>query len=234
MKLGPYELGPNNTPENGIYIGDARELAKTIPDESVDLIFTDPPYEKKYQELYKWLPRIAERILKPDGFLLCYVPPYYKNIIFKWFDKYLIYFWDYIEYNKGNSTIIWPRRTISRYKSILAYRKNDQSLPTTNVLGVWPGGETNRYGDKRFHKWGQSEYTARYYIQVFKRSGIVFDPLVGGGTTAWVCKQLQMQYLAFEIDSITASLARARVALANDMLFIPQPLQLEMDVENER
>ena len=39
MKLGPYLLGPNDTPENGIYTGDARELAKAIPDESVDLIF---------------------------------------------------------------------------------------------------------------------------------------------------------------------------------------------------
>ena len=30
MKLGPYELGPNDTPENGIYTGDARELARAI------------------------------------------------------------------------------------------------------------------------------------------------------------------------------------------------------------
>ena len=35
MKLGPYELGPNDTPENGIYCGDARELSRAIPDESV-------------------------------------------------------------------------------------------------------------------------------------------------------------------------------------------------------
>ena len=44
--LGPYLLGPNNTPENGIYTGDAWELARAIPDESVDLIFTDPVYDQ--------------------------------------------------------------------------------------------------------------------------------------------------------------------------------------------
>ena len=37
MKLGPYDL-------NSIITGDARELSKAIPDASVDLIFTDPPY----------------------------------------------------------------------------------------------------------------------------------------------------------------------------------------------
>ena len=73
MMLGPYELGPNNTPENGIYTGDARELAKEIPDESVDLIFTDPPYKKQFQYLYEWLPGEAARVLKQDGFVLCYV-----------------------------------------------------------------------------------------------------------------------------------------------------------------
>lgn len=52
-QLGPYLLGPNDTPENGIYTGDARELAKAIPDESVDLIFTDPVYDRI--EDYRWL-----------------------------------------------------------------------------------------------------------------------------------------------------------------------------------
>lgn len=65
MKLGPYELGPNDTPENGIYTGDARELAKAIPDESVDLIFTDPVYDRI--EDYAWLAETAARVLKPDS-----------------------------------------------------------------------------------------------------------------------------------------------------------------------
>ena len=38
--LGPYDL-------NTIITGDARELAKAIPDESVDLIFTDPVYDRR-------------------------------------------------------------------------------------------------------------------------------------------------------------------------------------------
>ena len=50
--LGPYLLGPNDE-NQGIYTGDARELAEAIPDESVDLIFTDPVYDRI--DDYRWL-----------------------------------------------------------------------------------------------------------------------------------------------------------------------------------
>lgn len=56
-KLGPYDL-------NTIVTGDARELAEAIPDNSVDLIFTDPVYDKI--DDYRWLAETASRVLKPD------------------------------------------------------------------------------------------------------------------------------------------------------------------------
>jgi DNA modification methylase len=46
MTLGPYKLGFNSDENVGIYTGDARELSRAIPDESVDLIFTDPVYDR--------------------------------------------------------------------------------------------------------------------------------------------------------------------------------------------
>ena len=194
---------------NTIITGDARELIEQIPDESIDLIFTDPPYSKQWLYLYEWLGEAAARVLKSSGFLISYVPPYYKNIIMGYFDRHLSYFWDYIEYNTLNSTIIWPRKTISRYKSLLCYRRlGSNALPRTTALGVYVGNG----GDKRYHKWGQSEQTARYFIDVFSKvDDVVLDPMVGAGTTSFVCKMLGRNYIAFEIDADTADLARARV-----------------------
>ena len=60
MQLGPYRLGPNDTPENGIYCGDARELAQAIPDESVYLVFTDPVYNRV--DDYRWLAETGARV----------------------------------------------------------------------------------------------------------------------------------------------------------------------------
>ena len=211
MKLGPYDL-------KAIYTGDARELAKGIPDGSVDLIFTDPPYLKEFLPLYDWLAAEAVRILKPDGFLLAYAGAYWKTEVIKKFEQELDYFFDFILVNgSGTSPIIWNKKVISRHKSILAYRKRGSgALPRTNVISFWVGsGE-----DKRYHVWGQDESSARYYIDCFSKPGdVILDPFAGGGTTPYVCRVLDRRYLAFELDSQMADVARARVKNVQPVLF---------------
>jgi len=53
---------------NGIQLihGDFNGKSKGIPDNSIDLIFTDPPYAVEILHLYSELAKIAERVLKPD------------------------------------------------------------------------------------------------------------------------------------------------------------------------
>lgn len=69
--------------------GDCLEILKTIPDNSVDLICTDPPYFKvkkdwwdrqwdKPEGFLSWLDSVAEqwqRVLKPNGSLYCFASP---------------------------------------------------------------------------------------------------------------------------------------------------------------
>lgn len=43
-QLGPFTPGPCSLPEYGIYAGDSRNLLPAVPDESVDLVVTSPPY----------------------------------------------------------------------------------------------------------------------------------------------------------------------------------------------
>jgi len=202
---------------NTIVTGDARELAKQIPDGSVDLIFTDPPYPKEYLPLYDWLATEAARILKPDGFLLAYAGTYWKAEVIKRLTAHMDYYFDFILLNGGNSPIMWARKVISRHKSIIALRKyGSDGQPHTNVLSFWNGGGE----DKRFHTWGQDESSARYYIDCFSKPGdIVFDPFVGGGTTCAVAKQLKRQFIGFEIIPEMAEIARARIENAHQPIF---------------
>ena len=44
----------------------------TYFDSSIDLIFTDPPYNGDSLLLYKDLARLADRVLKPGGSLITY------------------------------------------------------------------------------------------------------------------------------------------------------------------
>ncbi len=218
--LGPYLL-------DTIITGDARELARVIPDESVDLIFTDPPYLREFLPLYGWLAETAARLLKPGGFVLAYCGTYWKFDAQKMLGGHLDYFWDFVNKHAGMGSILWQRKVVARYKSILAFSKG-KGLPRCNVVDLWNGSGA----DKAYHVWGQDESTARYYISCFSAPGaIIFDPFVGGGTTPAVCKVLGRHYLAFEIDPAVAERARQRVHDTQMPLFELEAHTMSMELE---
>jgi predicted methyltransferase len=69
----------NKTTTNSSYdlkYGDMREKSKEIQDNSIDLIFTDPPYNEEGISLYGELARIAQRVLKPGGSLVTFIGHY--------------------------------------------------------------------------------------------------------------------------------------------------------------
>ena len=211
--------------KNQIVTGDARDLAQRIPDASIDLIFTDPPYTKEFMHLYSWLAETAARVLRPDGFLFAYAGVYWKWDVMRRLSEHLDYWFDMVLSNSGKSSIMWNKRVISRYKSILVFTRKGET-PRARVIAVsWfnGGGE-----DKRYHTWGQDESSARYYIDCFSQKGdIVYDPFAGGGTTVAVCKALERNFVASEIRPDMAEIARARVAVIEPPLFT-LPQQAEM------
>src|SRR6266700_6853055 len=120
---------------NSILTGDAQLLSSSIPDESIDLVFTDPPYQKEFLPLYGWLAKESVRVLKPGGFLLTYAGNVHKDKVILELSAQLEYFWDYITVHAGMGSIVWNRKTVARHKSILAYTKG-QGKPRCNVLGL--------------------------------------------------------------------------------------------------
>ena len=224
--IGTYQTGPNDTPERGIYTGDARELTKAIPDQSVDLIFTDPPYVKDSIHLYGWLAEEAARILKPGGFLFAYTGVYWKWEVMRQMSQHMDYWFDMVLLNSGSSPVMWNKNVVSRYKSLLVYtRPGDKPRARVMALSWFEGGGA----DKRYHTWGQDESSARYYVDCFSKIGdVIFDPFLGGGTTAFVCHQLGRRYLGFEINADTTQIARKRLTHIQPLLFTVKLDQLEL------
>jgi hypothetical protein len=205
---------------NTITVGDARELTKNIPDEGIDLIFTDPPYPKVYLPLYGWLAEEAARILKPGGFLLTYAGSLWKDQVMLQLGQHLSFFWDYIIVYLDHSTLMHPTKTMNTCRSILAYVKG-QGKPND-----WVRGHIVSSGaDKRFHEWGQNGKVVAYYLERFSRPGdTVFEPFTGGGTTCYICKQLRRNFIAFEIAPATADIARKRLE-TTQLLLMPEVLE---------
>ena len=215
MKLGPYELGPNDTPENGIYTGDARVLSETIPDESVDLIFTDPVYQNI--DDYLWLAETAARVLKPEGALLAWsATPYLPEILqamippMEW--AWMLYLQKYGPCYPGKPGICVITQCLWLDKGQSKTRKR---------IADWFGGKNKGTlpENRNVHNWSKPQNVLYKWIDAFcNPNGIVFDPFTGGGTVPSCCVMLNRQYLAFEIDSDTAAQARERVRMTQPPL----------------
>ena len=209
--LGPYDL-------NTIITGDARELAKAIPDESVDLIFTDPVYDRI--EDYRWLAETAARVLKPGGNCAAYQAHVFYPETFQALGKHLTYRWILTEQKIGTQSSIFGRRVLCRTKHILLYCRPP-------IGKKWVVDYTDKYpGSNINHKWGKGN-SALYWLKQFETS-VILDPFAGGGSLISACKMLQRNYLAFEIDPDTADMARKRVAETQPPLPIVYHEQMEL------
>ena len=181
----------------------AQANVKRLPlaSESVDMIYTDPPYPKKFLPCYEWLANEAARALKPGGFVFTMAGEYWINRIFKIFEAQegLSYFWRFTHLSlNGEAPFVFQRSVIAHAKSILAYVKGfgPHKPRVGGVHGVYTGRK-----DKRFHRWGQDVDTARYYIDCFSAPGdLILDPFMGGGTTAEACELLGRRWIGFDID----------------------------------
>lgn len=177
-------------------LAQADTRALPIADNSIDLIFTDPPYLEKYIPTYEWLSAEAARVLRPGGFVLAIAGGYYLDRVMANMGKHLSFFWKFELFMSDVSSVIWPRKVIARSKPILAYVKG-KGMPRCNVLSAMVGGGN----DKRFHRWGQDVESARYYIDCFSKVGdVVLDPFVGGGTTMIAAQLISRKAIGFDVD----------------------------------
>ena len=226
-KLGPYILGPNDTPENGIYLGDARVLAEAIPDESIDLVFTDPIYQRI--DDYRWLAETGARVLRPEGALLCWSNGKWHRDNANWLESYgLIYRWTFACVISNASSPMNGKIIAKTSRVIwcnLGGPRNMRTYLADGYLSI--GGAWNIA--KGTHKWGKSAYFTQRMIECFTdHDAIIFDPFTGGGTVPAVCKILGRQYLAFEILPDVAEMARERVRNTQPPLFVQREEQLEL------
>ena len=225
--MGPFLLGPNDTPENGIYTGDARILAEAVPDESVDLIFTDPVYQNI--DDYRWLAETAVRVLKPRGHLIAF---YQTNLNRQTanaiYDGGMNPIWILSSYLRGGPS---PRVAVGHTKQKLAHLclKQHTAMWQHYLIDVIESVTVPKA--KKYHDWQKdSKGILRWILDITDPKDIIFDPFVGGGTIPAACKMLGRRYLAFEIIPDIAIDARQRIHNTKLPLFVLQPEQAEMSI----
>lgn len=192
----------------GVKIGDFREIARAFPDGSVDLIFTDPPYDRKTLPLYEDMAREAARVLCDGGSLICYLGQYQIHEVLDLVSLHLRLWWTLAVQHTGRKARMREYGVVVHWKPLLWFVKNTRGDKETFVDDL-----VVSQMEKDDHDWQQSLLEARYYIEkLCPPGGLVFDPFAGGGTTAVAAKQVHRRWIACDIDEASVILARKRIS----------------------
>lgn len=168
-----YEYEPFFTTRKGkLFNADATEFLKSLPDESIDLVFADPPYnikkaqwdtfssQKEYVDWsMKWI-REAHRVLKQEGSLyVCGFSEILADI--KWAAapvfkgcKWLIWFYR----NKANLGNDWGRS----HESILHFRKSKKFKFNIDPIRIPYNSHTLKYPQRSQAKTSQYNNNKEY------------------------------------------------------------------------
>lgn len=210
---------------NNIYNMDCRDGIKKIPDESIKLICTDPPYflgmthngqKGAWEDLaickpfYMDLAKEFERVLAPDG----------EFYIFCDWRTYAFYYPIFADVLPVKNMIVWDKMagagnhyTFS-HELIIYGAMSNINKKGSNIWSI--PGYTNptcriREGEK-LHPTQKPLEVVRKIIEDGSRPGdTVLDCFMGSGTTAIACRELGRNYIGFELADKYCSIAKKRV-----------------------
>jgi ParB family chromosome partitioning protein len=193
--------------------GDFRRQMEKIPDSSVDMIFTDPPYPKEYLPLYHDLAAAASRVLKSGGSLVtyanhCLVPEITKNME----DLGLNRQWILAVKLSGPFAHFHLKRVSVKWKPLLWFVKGNK----TNSLDYISDFIESMAAEKASFEWEQNTIEAEHVIsRLTVEDQTVCDPMMGEGTSGVAATKLGRRFVGIEINSERFDVAKARISKAS-------------------
>lgn len=192
---------------DGLIVGDFRQHADSIPNGSVSLIFTDPPYDREASKMLPELGKFAADKLMDGGSLVLYVGQTQIPAALDALRPHLRYWWTIACIHSGRSTVMREYGLNAGWKAVLWFVKGTRHDNSIMVNDTMSGGE-----EKAHHDWQQSQSEAEYWIEkLTDESGVVCDPFMGGGTTAAAAQAKGRKWVGFEINEINASIIAERL-----------------------
>lgn len=189
---------------------------------SIDAIFTDPPYIDSWREWWAPFLGIAADILKPGGFLISYVghvrlPDLFEALretqiedpgkISK--NNRLEFFWICALDHSGLIKAVHPRSVQCGFKPIIILYKPPMRQPYKYFNDLIRGSGR----EKSAHPWQQSAIELIPLIDAFTAPGsTVLDPFMGSGTTGIACKMTARKFIGFDISQENVEIATTRIS----------------------
>jgi DNA modification methylase len=212
--------------------GDFFNEINNIADDSIDLLFVDPPYgvlNENWDKIDtvsftgKWLDRVMPKVKSTGRIYICF-SQWHQFELYKLLEKH-----DFYGFNFGQ-VIVWNYRNNNQPSNRKEYRYAYE--PIFYLYGK-DAGELNftpdTYGETQFNVWTiatpQSNFTEGKYhpaqkpIELLERiiktgsreNDLILDPFAGSGTTGVVCEKLNRNYILIEKEQEYVDIARGRL-----------------------
>ena len=226
---------------NNIYCGDCYELIKFLPDKSVDLVITDPPYEFGtggadtgiFKDRKKNISQTYHQIHNTNlgkGIDLSILDEFVRVLkkinIYIWCNKEQIY--DYLTYfvkeRKCNwEMIIWAKDNPPPFLGGHYLKDKEYCLffweKGVKVQPNYETGKTVYLTNINTQDKAKFKHPTIKEISIIENliknsaggGSIILDPFVGSGTTCLAAKHLGMSYIGFEINEQYYKIAQDRL-----------------------
>ena len=192
-----------------IYHGSAAETMAALPEASVDLLFTDPPYPSEFDYVWDDLAEGGARVLRDGGSLLTYLGHYQMpRVMDALRNSGLRYHWLCIQRNAGGMPRMFGRRTMVAFKPVLWYTKGPLARGPlmSDELSYVPKGIRER---KALHEWGQP-LSYLPIVRLTEPGALVLDPFMGSGTVLMAAKDAGRRAIGIEIEERYCEIAAKR------------------------
>lgn len=219
-----------------LYNGNCMELLKTIPDNSVDLVVTDPPYEiattggglavngqvKQWKEhdldgmKDGFSPVVLDELCRVMKKINCYFFCSQKQImpLVKYFVEGKKCNWNLLCWHKNNPVPACGNKYLSDTEYILFFREKG-----VKIYGEYETKKTyyvtaSNQKEKKLYGHPTVKPVEILKNLIFNSSLVdetVLDPFMGTGSTGVACKELDRNFIGIELDATHFATAKARL-----------------------
>jgi len=218
-------------PPSDVYLADCYQAIKQIPDKSIDLIVTDPPYELEtrgagFHKQRDYCDEIQDfglangvtdtllsefiRVMsKVNIYIFCN-----KNQLKQYFDFFSDYNCDLLIWHKTNPIPTVNNKYLSDVEYIFFAREKGVKLNGKyDALSKVYTSQTNTKDKKLFNHLTPKPLplVKRFVENSSAENDVVLDPFCGSGTTPVACKDLNRRYIGFEINPQFYKIAKDRL-----------------------
>lgn len=211
-----------------LYNLDCLNAIKSISDNSIDMILTDPPYGISYSSNMRVKSKKFDMLKNDDNDIRFLVYPEYHRVLKDNTVAIIFCSWkniayDYVELEKYfdiKNVIVWDKggggigdlkhTLLTDYELAIICHKGKCPIRGKRDGSVWSEGKVNP--NKMIHPTQKPEKLLERLIEKYSDEGmVVLDSFMGSGSTGAACMNTNRKFIGIELDETYYEIAKKRI-----------------------